>query len=545
MWLGLLKFGIMLLTLENKNNWGKIGNNRRSGVLVPLFSVYSRKSTGIGDLEDLKLVVDWCAKTGNSIMQLLPMNEVGNTFCPYESISSFALEPMYAAIERNNPSPPFLPNHGGGKSAGRVDYRIKEAKIKNLREIYLEENNRNQAEVDKFRGKNAWWIDDFGLFKALKIHHENKPWYEWPDTYQNRDTASIELFRSEHEAEINFRIWTQWLLYKQFKDARAYAAKKGILLMGDLPVLSSRDSADVWAHPEFFKLDFAAGAPPDMFSRKGQRWGRPGMPTYNWERIAGDNYRYLKEKLKYAGEFYDILRIDHAVGLFRIWSIPFREPLENEGANGSFDPPDERGWEEHGRKILSVMLDSTEMLLCGEDLGIIPAACPRTMEALSVPGIDVQRWTKDWNGTQDFLPPGNYRFLSVATLSTHDTTNWNTWWEKESTREEKEKFWKHLKLDGPVREIADPEVTGAALKFILKTKSIFSIQMIFDWLNLVGTGKLEGDILAGDQSWFRINTPGTVGAENWSALLPIPLEDLLNHEVCAKIRNLVAESGRT
>ncbi|MFH2067970.1 MAG: 4-alpha-glucanotransferase [Candidatus Omnitrophota bacterium] len=551
--------------MENKNNWGEIGKGRRSGVLVPLFSVYSRNSAGIGNLEDLKLLTDWCEKTGNSILQLLPMNEVGDSFCPYESVSSFALEPMYAAVKRDNsPSPqapPFQnfgkgtrPPQRGGKSGGRVDYRVKEEKIKVLREIFFESRNRDRNEVEKFREENAWWLDDFGLFKVLKAHHENKPWHEWPAAYQNRDAESIKLFCSEHKTEIGFQIWIQWLLYKQFKNARAYASGKGILLMGDLPVLSSRDSADVWAHPEFFKLDFAAGAPPDMFSRKGQRWG---MPTYNWKRIAGDNYRYLKEKLRYAGEFYDILRIDHVVGLFRIWSIPFQDPPENEGANGSFDPPDEREWEAHGRKILSVMLESTKMLLCGEDLGIIPAACPRTMEALAVPGIDVQRWAKDWNGTQDFLPPEDYRFLAVATLSTHDTTNWNAWWEEESTREEKEKFWKRVGLNGPARESADPEVTGAALRFILRTKSIFSIQLIFDWLSLAGSsGKKEivasagsgpamtGSILTGDQSRFRINKPGTVSDENWSLLLPISLEELLNHEVCAKIRNLVSGSGR-
>ena len=177
------------------------------------------------------------------------------------------------------------------------------------------------------------------------------------------------------------------------------------------------------------------------------------------------------------------------------------------------------------------------------------------MKALAVPGIDVQRLARDWNGTQGFLPQEDYRFLAVATLSTHDTTNWNAWWEKESTREEREKLWKYLRLDGPVREIADQEVTGAALRFILRTKSIFSIQLIFDWLNLSGSSNkneiaeqdtlaMTKNILTGDQSWFRINKPGTVSGENWSLLLPISLEDLLNHEVCAKIRNLVAESGR-
>ncbi len=512
-------------------------------MLAPLFSVYSRRSAGIGDLEDLKLLADFCEKTGNSILQLLPMNETGDNFCPYESVSSFALEPAYAAIEKmrelqgdgRDESRPYI----GETGRERVDYRIKEEKTSILREIFLERRDKDRGEVEKFREENAWWLDDFGLFKVLKARHENRPWYEWPAAYQNRDAASIKLFYSEHKAEIEFHFWTQWLLHKQFKDARTHASGKGILLMGDLPVLSSRDSADVWAHPEFFKLGFAAGAPPDIFSRKGQRWGRPGAPTHNWERIAGDSYRYLKEKLKYAGEFYDILRIDHVIGLFRIWSIPLQDPLENEGMNGSFDPPDEREWEEHGQKILSVMLENTKMLLCGEDLGVIPAVCPRILEKLAVPGVDVQRWTRDWGGTGDFLPPEEYRFLSVAMLSTHDTTNWSAWWEEEGTREEKERFWKHLGINGPVREKAGPEVTGAALKFILQTRSIFSIQLIFDWLNLSEKG-----ILAGGQSRFRINKPGTISAENWSRRLPISLEDLLNHEVCAEIRNLVTGSGR-
>src|SRR3989338_2636598 len=143
-----------------------------------------------------------------------------------------------------------------------------------------------------------------------------------------------------------------------------------------------------------------------MYCAKGQRWG---MPTYNWEAIAGDGYRYLKEKLKYAENFYDILRLDHVVGLFRIWSTPYDEPAENKGLNGFFDPRDENMWGEHGRRILSVMLNSTDMLLSAEDLGIIPKTCPKTLEELGIPGNDVERWTKDWNVKHDFLGPEDYR----------------------------------------------------------------------------------------------------------------------------------------
>ena len=129
-------------------------------------------------------------------------------------------------------------------------------------------------------------------------------------------------------------------------------------------MLVSRDSADVWAHPDFFKLEFAAGAPVDMYCAKGQRWG---MPTHNWDRIRSDNFTYVKEKLKVAENFYDILRIDHVVGLFRIWSIPYNEPQETQGLNGFFDPGDENAWGPHGRDLLSILQKSSSLSLCAED----------------------------------------------------------------------------------------------------------------------------------------------------------------------------------
>ncbi|MCM8789966.1 MAG: 4-alpha-glucanotransferase [Candidatus Omnitrophica bacterium] len=291
-------------------------------------------------------------------------------------------------------------------------------------------------------------MQDFALYKVLKKHHQGKAWYDWEGRYKERDETALNDFLKKHDKEIIFEKWLQYKLYIQFKQAKEYAASKNVLLKGDLPILVSRDSADVWAHPEFFKLDLVAGAPPDMYCAKGQRWG---MSTYNWERIAADDYRYLKEKLKYAEQFYDILRIDHVVGLFRIWSIPYNEPLENKGLNGFFDPKDESVWKEHGKKILSVILENTDMLLCAEDLGIIPRACTETLKELEIPGNDVQRWAKDWNIRHDFLKPEEFREFSVAMLSTHDTTNWPAWWENEAGTVDEDLFIRkcsdHRKID--------------------------------------------------------------------------------------------------
>ena len=610
----------------NLNKWTGIGTIKRAGVLVPLFSVYSKKSLGIGELADLKLLIDWAGQSGNSIIQLLPLNEVGSLFCPYDSISSFALEPAYICFEEmpvasHKTIQAKIKNLKHFFPAGKeyVDYAIKKEKMQLLWEIYLQWDHSDSLELKKFREQNAYWLEDFALYRILKDYHKGSAWYEWEAKFKNRDIPTLENFQIEHAKEINFQIWIQWQLYKQFKDIKLYAQSKKVLLKGDLPILVSRDSADVWQHPEFFKLDYAAGAPADMYCAKGQRWG---MPTYNWERIEADGFRYLKEKLKYAQNFYDILRIDHVVGLFRIWSIPYNEPLENKGLNGFFDPSDEKKWEKHGRKLLTVILNNTDILLCAEDLGVIPKICPHTLKELGIPGNDVQRWVKDWKIKHDFLKPQNYRAFSVAMLSTHDTTNWPAWWENEAgtvdedlfirkcsdhrrinfsnikdklfdlarsghgrlrwlnnvdsvdklvailneglipaglpagrqgtvpkehlldfinlyenSYQEKEKLWKHLKIKGPLRERCDREILKAALKITLESSAVFCINTLIDYLYLA-------DIFKGDPYQYRINTPGTISAKNWSLTIPISLEDLLKHKVTKEIRSMIVSSGR-
>jgi 4-alpha-glucanotransferase len=589
-----------LLTTSSGSKWEKFGIQKRAGVLVPLFSVYSKNSAGLADFSDLKLIIDWAKNTGNSIIQLLPMNEVGSLFCPYDSISSFALEPVYASIPSSRTQ-----NLKQAFSAPKqyVDYSVKVEKIKILHEIFLSVPEVN-IDVERFKEENSYWLSDFSLYKVLKDFHKGAAWWEWEDRYKNRDKQALENFGKEYEKEIHFQIWVQWFIFTQFKDVKEYAMSKKVLLKGDLPILVSRDSADVWSHPEYFKLEFAAGAPPDMYCAKGQRWG---MPTYNWERISQDNYVYLKQKLRYAENFYDLLRIDHVMGLFRIWSIPYNEPLDNQGLNGFFDPGDENKWGQQGRTILSIILTNTTMLLCAEDLGIIPKICPDTLHDLGILGNDVQRWVKDWNIRHDFIKSNEYRELSVAMLSTHDTTNWAAWWENEAgtvdeelfkrrcnerginyeaikpklfnkaysrhkrlrwlvsvdsvdklseilgkkiyeisdfadfylnTYQEKEKLWKYLGLKGKMREKSDAEIVKAVLKISLNSRAVFCINTIVDYLYL-------DDVFKGDSYRYRINFPGTISDKNWSLVMPISLEELLKHKVNKEIHRLILDSGRT
>ncbi|MBU1726139.1 MAG: 4-alpha-glucanotransferase [Candidatus Omnitrophica bacterium] len=596
---------------DSNEKWARIQNKKRSGLLVPLFSVYSKKSLGIGDFEDLKLLIDWTASTGNSILQLLPMNEMGAVSCPYDSISSFALEPVYLSL-RSFPATEdktikkeieALRSRFSVGGAAHLDYAIKKEKMRLLWKIYCLQEDFDNEEFNRFMEENHYWLFNFCLFKALKEYHHGKAWYDWDEKFREREWTALEEFKKEHEKEIVFQMWVQWQAFKQFRDAKAYAQSKNILLKGDLPILVSRDSADVWAHRDFFKLEFAAGAPPDMYCAKGQRWG---MPTYDWAKIKENGFWYLKEKLKYAENFYDILRIDHVVGLFRIWSIPYNEPAENQGLNGFFDPRDEPKWGGHGKEILQVILDGTKMLLCAEDLGVIPRVCIDTLKELGIPGNDVERWVKDWDVRHDFLSPDEYRRLSVAMLSTHDTTNWPAWWENEAGTVDEGLFIRKcndrgINFHSVKAQLFDPAFSGHGrlrwkneinsednLIWILgkrkeEVRDFIDIYLntylekekLWRQLGLKGAMREASDarivraalkitldskavfcvntiidwlyifdIWKGDPYQYRTNTPGTVSEKNWSLVLPVSLEDLLKHKASAEIKKMVTASGR-
>lgn len=594
-----------------RNSWDKVGQVKRAGVLVPLFSVYSKNSIGIGDFSDLKSLVDWCAFTSNSILQLLPMNEVGSTSCPYDAVSSFALEPAYISLDavplgKHKDVKELIKGLRKRFSPGKthVDYRIKGAKVELLRRIFsLSQKDKDSGDFRGFESENSYWLNDFALFKVLKSRNGGKPWYEWDAAHKDRDEKTLLSFTKDNKKEIAFEKWVQWMAFTQFSEVKRYAASKGVFIKGDLPILISRDSADVWSHPDFFKLSFAAGAPPDMYCAKGQRWG---VPTYDWNIIASDGYRYFKEKLKYAGNFYDILRIDHVVGLFRIWSIPYDDPADNEGLNGAFDPMEEALWADHGRRLLSMIIGSTGMLLCAEDLGMIPKACPEVLREMAIPGNEVQRWAKDWAGTHDFLPPGKYRQIAVSMLSTHDTTNWVAWWENEAGTVDEALFMKKCAERGIDYEKVKPVLFDARLSGHGRLRWLTAVSSEGVLANVLGKplselgdfidiylntykekeklwadfglkGAMEeksspkllekalrvtldsesvfaintlvdylylGDVIKADPYLYRINRPGTVSADNWSLTIPVPVEELPALGICKKLDDMIKSSGR-
>ena len=582
---------------------------RRSGVLAPLFSLYSAHSSGIGEFPDLKLLADWCVKCGMSIIQLLPLNDSGFDFAPYSCQTTFALEPMYLRLDdiAGVNIPDFERDISAIKgkcgAAKRVDYRIKKLKLKTLWKMFESLKTEDKKFIE-FKNTNKFWLDDYAVYKVLKDKNSQASWEDWDEKFKLKETGAISAYTAENAEQVNFHKWLQWQIFLQFTAVKAYANSKGVFIQGDLPFLVARDSADVWSNQNYFKLDVSSGAPPDMYFAKGQRWG---MPTYNWERISSCGYDYLREKVKFAQNFYDMFRIDHFVGLFRLWTIRLDEPLETYGLNGHFDPDNQDLWKEHGQNILKAMTDNTDMLPCAEDLGVVPACSYETLKEYAIPGMDVQRWTRDWGNTYDFKPAEKYRENSISIISSHDMSPLVLWWANEASTvdtmlvekicnendydmfhvmnilfdqagpaklrlrwkkevntpeevlkrlgksreqawmfwdmhresyDEKQKFWSMLGLEGAYSDKPTKEFIVAALKKINSTKSVFSIQLIQDWMSL-------GNFF---DKWhiedLRVNVPGTMNDSNWSIVMPIPLEELVKADINKDIKKINSEAGR-
>lgn len=604
-----------LLNTLSKDKWEKTGIHKRSGLAVPLFSIFSGKSTGIGEIPDLKYLVDWCKKTGMSIIQLLPLNEVGGDFAPYNAISTFALEPMYLSLSELKgieiDSTKIAVNDLRKKyknRRNRVDYSIKADKLSLLWKIFKENVSAVPDDMQTYLKLNEYWIKDYALYKVLSSLEIRAGMVHSPEFLKEMDTETINDLEVKYHDRINFYCWVQWQLFEQFKKIKEYSNRNGVLLMGDLPFLVSRISADVWSHPEYFNLRESAGAPPDMYFALGQNWG---SPPYNWTKIENDGFKYLKERLVYAENFYNMYRIDHFIGLFRLWNISVGEDNFTSALHGRFEPQDEELWEQHGKKIIKVFLGAADMLPCAEDLGTVPACSYKTLKEFGITGIDFQRFHKKHADNYRFKLPEEYRTNSTAAVSTHDSTFFISWWNYEAGTLDA-KFFEMLCRANNIKgrnfkkikkKLFDRKNTGHRRIFwkekinsvnklltVLDLKEEEALEIINSYLGsfkeknkfleyLHGRAKknsrgfngllkqniqrisesasifniqmlqeylcLDKKLLKSINKWsYRINTPGTFGKKNWSVKLPIKLEDLESLEINKIILDINKKTGR-
>lgn len=303
---------------------------RGAGILVPLFSLHSNSSEGIGDFNDLKSFVSWAAKAGLSVVQILPINDT-NTFgtwrdsYPYNIMSAYALNPVYINIKKAGGNVPLaLRNKLNAKES--VDYeKTFKLKVNALHALYDKKRHslKQDASYAKFVSENAFWLDPYAEFCTLRDKYGSLDFNSWKGHEQyNSDSAAgkqTDFHCDEITEKAGFYKFVQYIAFSQMSAVKKHARRLGIILKGDVPIGVNLCSAEVWQRPELFKKDMSTGAPPDYFSEDGQNWG---FPTYNWKNMSRDSYSWWKSRLKVMSQFFDAFRIDHVLGFFRIWEIP-------------------------------------------------------------------------------------------------------------------------------------------------------------------------------------------------------------------------------
>ncbi|MFI3278254.1 MAG: 4-alpha-glucanotransferase [Rikenellaceae bacterium] len=319
------------------------------GVAVPIFSLRSEKSQGVGDFDDLRTMVDWAHATGQNIIQILPindttMNRTWQDSYPYNANSTIALHAQYLSLRRVGRfecevrQATYEAQGEILNALPEVDYEaVNSFKESYLRGIYEEQGAAllKSSEFKHFLAKNSWWLEPYALFSILRDKYETPDFWQWGDEskYSDELLKSYSLSkRSKSYKQMGYYYFVQYHLHVQLSEAHDYARSQGVALKGDIPIGISRSSVEAWAYPDLFNMNSAAGAPPDPFSAVGQNWG---FPTYNWEAMARDDYAWWRARFEKMAEYFDAYRIDHILGFFRIWEIPLHSV---HGLLGYFNP---------------------------------------------------------------------------------------------------------------------------------------------------------------------------------------------------------------
>ncbi|KYQ94039.1 4-alpha-glucanotransferase [Tieghemostelium lacteum] len=319
---------------------------RTTGVAIPIFSLRTNNGLGVGEFNDIKLLVDWAHKVNLHMLQILPINDttVFSTWrdsYPYSAVSVFALHPIYINIDQLTQDKNILAKVQEHKSKlnklTTLDYEIVfNLKIQLLKEIYEQEKSKLDSDKEflKFLSDNKNWIKQYALYSVLRDHNKTADFTKWPE-YKTITPDEIEKETSsgsKYYDKIRFYYFVQYHLHLQLLQASKYAASKRIGLKGDLPIGVNRLSVDTWCDPQLFRMNMSTGAPPDAFSDDGQNWG---FPTYNWDVMKKDNYAWWRQRLGQMSQYFHAFRIDHILGFFRIWEISTHNTA---GLLGKFNP---------------------------------------------------------------------------------------------------------------------------------------------------------------------------------------------------------------
>lgn len=439
------------------SHWQKLGVKQHHGINIFLPGLKTKKAE-MGDFAALRLLLPWVKEVGFNAIQLLPINDSGSDPSPYNIVSAHAL------------SPNLIPANA------------------------LKSIDENDPGFREFQKQNTYWLPAFALFKALKEKNEQKAFWQWPEKERS---FSEELFLQFKEKALPYA-YTQYIAHKEMKALKEEANHLGISLMGDLPILVSPDSVEVWQHPFLFDKRYDAGAPPDVYEQEGQHWG---FPLHNFEAMAQEGFLWWKERLKTAASYYHLYRLDHTVGLFRLWAIPKGKKAKE----GFYIPEKKEIWLAQGQLFLKELLAGSTLLPIAEDLGVIPPEVRQTLSQDGIPGTKVTRWERYWDQGGGFIPLKDYPPCSLTTVSTHDSETLGMWWSKENKR--------------PL----DQETRFNLLKESHQSGSLFHINLLGEYLALFN------DLVYNEDSLERINIPGHLNQTNWHYRTKPYLEDIMSH----------------
>ena len=576
---------------------------RGAGTAIPVFSLRTEDDFGVGEFFDLKKMVDWAAATGQGILQLLPINDTTmfgtwEDSYPYNPNSTFALHPQYLNLPAVGVKvdDEYKTLQAELNALDQIDYeKVNHTKISLLRKAFAKTFKKLSltASYKAFVEKNSSWLLPYAAFCVLRDLNGTPDFSQWKG-FARYNKKKVTAFCAENQADVDFWCFVQYHLDKQLSEVCAYAHSKGVVFKGDLPIGISRTSVDAWLYPELFHMDSQAGAPPDAFSADGQNWG---FPTYNWEKMAEDDYAWWKSRLAKMSEYFDAFRIDHILGFFRIWEIPL---WTKSGLDGYFNPalpfpahelesqgfdvrdgglfiedPRKTGyyhprigarnsqsyrlldayrsaafdrlyddffyrrnnefWKDKAMQKLPALLDSTGMLACGEDLGMIPATVPQVMSDLRILSLEIQRMPKD--PTQEFANPAWYPYLSVCTTSTHDMNPIRAWWEED--RLVTDRFYHEmLGGQGETPYYCEPWICRQILEQHLWSPAMLTVLPLQDWLSM------DGALRRIDPNEERINVPAN-SRHYWRYRMHITVEQLqAAEEFNMTLSEMISACGR-
>jgi 4-alpha-glucanotransferase len=533
-----------------------------AGILAPLFALRREDDLGIGDLAALRQIIDWSADAGFKLIQLLPINETGGDNSPYNAISAVAIEPTTLELAAGIPTDltqeafdqvvadfaltKLRRGHIKYRQVKKLKRKLLEAAFSGFGDVGSEERKRDfRAFVE---GESSW-LQSYTLFRALMEENGgSETWDQWPEEHRTLERARqslSDLPPERQEAIGNRRIffcYVQWIAHEQWRNVKSYAEQRGVALMGDIPFGVSYYSADMFAQPNQFKLDWSGGAPPEPYFKDDeftQKWGQNwGIPLYDWSAMQQNDFQWWRQRVRGVKHTFHVFRIDHVLGFYRIYAFPWRPSRNQEFLPVSWDemrartggrdphfaprsddnPENAEANRREGESYLRIVLEEAGATqVVGEDLGTVPNYVRPNLRSMGIAGFKIPQWEMRH---EQVIPGSDYERLSVATYATHDHKPIRALWEEafeepsstsEQARGDLFKIAQFAGIESDLQTLKyEPDFYRSILRALFASNAWIAVVMLTDLLGRK----------------YRFNVPGTAADSNWTRRMQRTVEQL-------------------